>query len=110
MSVSEGGARLTARTQPMESTSRRSVPFVAERHAAAVAAAELGEVMQRGQAFERQGRQGEARALYERALDDGTASGPIGVAQLMRWIARTHIQESRFESARDHARAALVVS
>jgi len=99
-----------ARTRSMDSTSRRSLPFVPERPAAAVAAAELRDVMQRGQALERQGRQGEARALYERALDDGTASGPIGVAQLMRWIARTQIQESRFESARDHARAALVVS
>ena len=94
----------------MESTSRRSLPFVPALPASAVAAAELGDVMQRGQALERQGRQGEARALYERALDDGTASGPVGTAQLMRWIARTHIQESRFEAARDHARAALVVS
>src|SRR4051812_4325147 len=94
----------------MDSTSRRSLPFVNQRTAAAIAVAELGDVMQQGQALERQGRQQEARALYERALDDGVASGPIGIAQLMRWIARTHIQESRFASARDHARAALVVS
>jgi putative nucleotidyltransferase with HDIG domain len=66
--------------------------------------------MQRGQALEREGRHHEARAVYERALDEQTATGPAGVAQLMRWIARTHIQESRFEAARDHARAALVVS
>ncbi|HEV7992677.1 MAG TPA: HD domain-containing phosphohydrolase [Gemmatimonadaceae bacterium] len=66
--------------------------------------------MQRGQTLEREGRHQEARLLYERALDEGTASGPAGVSQLLRWIARTHIQESRFESARDHARAALVVS
>jgi len=94
----------------MASTTRPSPPFVSQRTAAAVAVAELADVLQRGQALERQGRQAEARAVYERALDDGTASGPVGVAQLMRWIARTHIQESRFSSARDHARAALVVS
>jgi putative nucleotidyltransferase with HDIG domain len=94
----------------MDTTTRSSTPYVSQRTAAAVAVAELADVMQRGQALERQGRQAEARALYERALDDGSATNPIGVAQLMRWIARTHIQESRFESARDHARAALVVS
>jgi putative nucleotidyltransferase with HDIG domain len=108
--VSEGGARRLLARPSMESTSRRSFPLVPTLSAAAVAAAELCDVMQRGQTLERQGRQAEARALYERALDDGMASGPIGVAQLMRWIARTHIQESRFDSARDHARAALVVS
>jgi putative nucleotidyltransferase with HDIG domain len=72
--------------------------------------AELVGVMELGQALEREGRHQDARVVYERALDEQTASGPAGVAQLMRWIARTHIQESRFESAREHARAALVVS
>ncbi|MEO8563510.1 MAG: HD domain-containing phosphohydrolase [bacterium] len=94
----------------MDSTPRRSNPHVSDRPATALAVPELVDVMQRGQTLEREGRHAEARAIYARALDDGIPSGPTGVAQLMRWIARTHIQESRFESARDHARAALVVS
>jgi putative nucleotidyltransferase with HDIG domain len=66
--------------------------------------------MAAGQALERQGQQLDARRLYETALYDGTASSPAGSAQLLRWVARTYIQDSAFDAARDCAIAALAVS
>ena len=83
---------------------------VYERPAAAPRAAGLDDIQAHGQALEREGRQHEARALYERALHDGSFTSPPDVAQLMRWVARTHIQESHFDAARDCATAALAVS
>lgn len=63
-----------------------------------------------GQAFEREGQQPEARALYEAALHGATEASPSEQAQLIRWIARTYIQESDLEAARDSADAALAIS
>jgi putative nucleotidyltransferase with HDIG domain len=70
----------------------------------------LGDVMARGQTLEREGRHQDARALYEAALHDGSAAGAAEAAQLMRWAARTYIQESDFDAARDCATAALAIS
>ena len=67
-------------------------------------------VARTGQALEREGRQTEARTLYEAALHDGRASTPAEAAQLVRWIARTYIQKSDFDAARDCADAALAIS
>jgi len=70
----------------------------------------LGEVAAIGQALEREGQQLEARTLYEAALRDGRAATSSDAAQLVRWIARTYIQESVFDAARDCAEAALAIS
>jgi tetratricopeptide (TPR) repeat protein len=94
----------------MDAISRTPPAFVPKRPTVAPIAAELGDVMERGQALEREGRHREARGLYQQALDAGATPSAAGIAQLMRWIARTHIQESSFDAAREHARSALAVS
>src|SRR4051812_32253523 len=63
-----------------------------------------------GQALEREGNNLEARTLYEAALRDGRATTPKEAARLVRLIARTFIQESDFDAARDCAMAALAIS
>ena len=63
-----------------------------------------------GQALEREGRQQDARTLYESALHDRRAVCAAEAAQLVRWVARTYIQESALDAARDCAVAALAIS
>ena len=63
-----------------------------------------------GQALEREGQQADARELYEAALRGGARVSPIEEAQLVRWIARTYIQQSELDAARDSAVAALAIS
>jgi len=67
-------------------------------------------VIRIGQALEREGHNLEARTLYESALRDGRATTPVEAARLVRVIARTYIQESAFDAARDCAVAALAIS
>jgi putative nucleotidyltransferase with HDIG domain len=70
----------------------------------------LAAVVAAGQALEREGQQVEARTLYEAALRDGRATNPSEAAQLVRLVARTYLQESATEEARDCALAALAIS
>jgi putative nucleotidyltransferase with HDIG domain len=67
-------------------------------------------VIRIGQALEREGNNLEARTLYEAALRDGRATKPREAARLVRVIARTYIQESDFDAARDCVVAALAIS
>ena len=70
----------------------------------------LAVVLAAGQAREREGPHAEARTLYEAALRDGRATTPSDAAQLVRLVARTYLQESEIETARDCAIAALAIS
>ena len=74
------------------------------------AAEGLAAVVAVGQALEREGQQVEARTLYEAALRDGRATDPLQAAQLVRLVARTYLQESAIEEARDCAIAALAIA
>src|SRR3954471_22303424 len=67
-------------------------------------------VMRIGQALERKGNTLEARTLYESALRDGRARNPAEAARLVGLIARTFIQESALDAARDCIEAALAIS
>jgi len=67
-------------------------------------------VIRIGQALEREGSNLEARTLYESALRDGTATNPVEASRLVRVIARTYIQESELDAARDCIVAALAIS
>jgi putative nucleotidyltransferase with HDIG domain len=80
---------------------KRPAAQLTEGLAAAVAA---------GQALEREGQHAEARTLYEAALRDGRAATPSDAAQLVRLVARTYLQQSEIETARDCAMAALAIS
>ena len=70
----------------------------------------LDGVAARGQALEREGRPQDARALYESTLHGRQTMSTAEAAQLIRWVARTHIQESALDAARDCALAALAIS
>jgi len=70
----------------------------------------LDGVASRGQALEREGRPQDARELYESALHGRQAMSSAEAAQLVRWVARTYIQESALDAARDCAIAALAIS
>ena len=63
-----------------------------------------------GQALERDGQQTEARMLYEAALRDGRAMNSTEAAQLVRLVARTYLQQSAIDEARDCATAALAIA
>jgi putative nucleotidyltransferase with HDIG domain len=92
----------------MTAPPRASAP---SHHRPAVQRAEgLAAVVAAGQALEREGQQVEARTLYEAALRDGRATNPSEAAQLVRLVARTYLQESATEEARDCALAALAIS
>ena len=65
---------------------------------------------ERGQGLERGGQLGSARQLYEAALHDGTATTPSDAAQLLRFVARTYLQEAVYSAAIDCANAALAVA
>ncbi|HEX7980866.1 MAG TPA: HD domain-containing phosphohydrolase [Gemmatimonadaceae bacterium] len=67
-------------------------------------------VIRIGQALEREGNNLEARMLYESALRDGRATNAAEAARLVRVIARTYIQESELDAARDCVLAALAIS
>ena len=88
---------------------RPTSPPPVERPGARPQSARAG-VVARGQALERAGQRVEARPLYETALRDGRATNPSEAAQLIRLVARTHIQESDFDAASDCAGAALAIS
>ena len=64
----------------------------------------------RGQEFERLGQRMDARTLYETALDACESAEPSSRAQLLRWIARTHMQDSNYQKADLSAEAALRIS
>jgi putative nucleotidyltransferase with HDIG domain len=92
---------MTAPPRASAPSYQRPAPQLAERLAAVVAS---------GQALEREGQQVEARTLYEAALRDGRATNPSEAAQLVRLVARTYLQESAIDAARDCALAALAIS
>jgi putative nucleotidyltransferase with HDIG domain len=94
----------------MDFSSRTAHPLASEPASAGSPAAGLVEVSARAQLLEREGRWQEARALDRTALRQCRASSPAENAQLMRWVARTHIQQSQLEPARAWAQAALAVS
>jgi putative nucleotidyltransferase with HDIG domain len=73
-------------------------------------AKDLAVVLQRGQALERQGQHHDARRIYEQALHDGTVPVSRDAAQLLRVIARTHLQDADYAATADCAAAALAVS
>lgn len=60
--------------------------------------------------MEREGRRDEARRLYEAALRDGTVTSATQAAQLLRWIARTYLQDGNWAAATDCAELALAVA
>ena len=70
----------------------------------------LAAVQQCGQALERDSKRDEARQLYERALRDGVARTSSQAAQLLRWVARTFLQDGDYAAAADCAHAALSVA
>ncbi len=70
----------------------------------------LAVVMAEGQALERRGQREDARRVYAEALASGTITDAGGTAQLHRWIARTHTQDSDYAAAETAARTALAVS
>jgi putative nucleotidyltransferase with HDIG domain len=70
----------------------------------------MAEITEQGQTLERNGQSEDARQLYERALNDGTAKSPAEAAQLLRWTARTFLQDSNYSAAEDSARGALATS
>jgi putative nucleotidyltransferase with HDIG domain len=67
----------------------------------------LTRLMERGHALERLGQRDEARQLYERALAEEAAAEPSWTAQLLRWVARTYMQDSNYSAAQETAQAAL---
>ncbi|HMJ14427.1 MAG TPA: hypothetical protein VK524_23585, partial [Polyangiaceae bacterium] len=86
-----------------------SLPIV-RRQAASAVPEPLAAALQRGQALERESKRDEARQLYERVLHEGIAKTSVQAAQLLRWIARTFLQDGEYETAADCARAALAVA
>jgi len=89
----------------------RANPFIRfARPTAAQSAAGIEQVIAQGQSLEREGKRQQARTLYEAALHTGSARHAGDAAQLIRGVARTHIQDSDFDAARDCALAALSVS
>jgi putative nucleotidyltransferase with HDIG domain len=76
----------------------------------APAPASLSRVMSEGQSFERLGQRDEARRLYERALYNGVATSPSEAAQLLRWVARTYLEDAQYPAAEDAVLAALAVA
>lgn len=70
----------------------------------------IAPVIERGQLLERAGQQESARELYEAALHDGTAATSSDAAQLLRLVARTHLQRANYSAAVDCANAALAVA
>jgi putative nucleotidyltransferase with HDIG domain len=93
----------------MPPTPSAAIAVPSDRFAVPGEAAVLG-VIRIGQALEREGHNLEARTLYETALRDGRATSPAEAARLVRVIARTYIQESALDAARDCAVAALAIS
>lgn len=93
------------------STSPRSLDGTSTRQFREHSAAdELSVVMHTGQLLERQGQHEDARLAYEAALLNGTATRPESIAQLHRWVARTHLQEANYTRATERARAALTLA
>ncbi|MEO8336348.1 MAG: HD domain-containing phosphohydrolase [bacterium] len=70
----------------------------------------LDDVLVRGQALERRGQREDARALYELALHNGTASTAPESAQLHRLIARAYVEDGDYAAAEGSATAALAMS
>ena len=68
------------------------------------------DVLIRGLSLERRGQREDARALYERALHDGTASTTSEVAQLHRLIARAFLEDGEYAAAEDSANVALAIA
>jgi putative nucleotidyltransferase with HDIG domain len=67
-------------------------------------------IRQAGEA-ERQARHGQARALYERALQSLDQSSPSSLASsLLRWIGRSYINEGDHDAALDSLEAALAAA
>jgi putative nucleotidyltransferase with HDIG domain len=72
--------------------------------------AELVALIKRGAALERRGPREEARALYTEALRGRDRLDATQSAQLLRLIARTHMQDSNYAAADEAAHAALRIS
>jgi putative nucleotidyltransferase with HDIG domain len=66
--------------------------------------------MAHGQSLERRGQREDARRIYQEALAGGDIMDASGLAQLHRWIARTHMQDSNYAAADAAARTALDLS
>jgi putative nucleotidyltransferase with HDIG domain len=75
------------------------------------ASTDAGQLIKAGQAAERDGDRPVARARYEAALFSLCEPGerPLA-ASLLRWIARTHLDDGNSEVAEEIAEAALLVS
>jgi putative nucleotidyltransferase with HDIG domain len=71
---------------------------------------DMAMLLERGQALEHRGQRDLARASYERALRDGTATTPADAAQLLRLIARTFLLDADYGAATDCADASLAVA
>ena len=68
-------------------------------------------LIEAGQAAERDGDRRSARERYEAALFRLRAPGDAPLAaSLLRWIARTHLDDASFEAAEEIVEAALLVS
>ena len=78
--------------------------------AAKVAGGRLDAIKEEGLSLERSGQRDGARRCFERVLGDEATISASDRAQLLRWIARTHIQDSSFQAAEESARAALTTS
>src|SRR5258705_3848051 len=95
----------------MEPTPSSSAPRVsAPRPLVPPMTRSLATIMAHGQSLERHGQRGDARRIYEEALASGDIIEPSGLAQLHRWIARTHMQDSDYPAAEAAARTALALS
>ena len=77
---------------------------------ASAAVSAIADVLAEGQALERRGQREDARARYESALHDGTATSAGDVAQLQRLISRAYLQDGEFAAADERALLALSVS
>jgi putative nucleotidyltransferase with HDIG domain len=70
----------------------------------------IDDVLTQGQSLERLGQREEARALYNLALEDGTASAAMEKAQLHRLIARAYLDDGNYAAAEQSANTALAIS
>jgi len=72
--------------------------------------ADVDALIEAGRAAERDGQRPLARDHYERALRELRGEQMPLAAQLLRWIARTHLDEGNAEAAEEIATAALCTS
>ncbi|HEY4305366.1 MAG TPA: HD domain-containing phosphohydrolase [Gemmatimonadaceae bacterium] len=68
------------------------------------------ELIESGLSSERAGNRCAARELYERAIRSLDVTDSARAAMLLRWIARTYVQDSDLDAALDYALGAITVS